>query len=628
MSRRGSTTPEADHSDRAAVVNSHDTYGGRCPVGPVRDNRQSRAPSGWGLLRPLLRGRWGAVAALVAGSVLSGLAESGILAILAEVGAALVNGTARVAIDFGPVHTSASLGTLLAVAGTLALLRLTLQAVVSVVPAHIAADVQANLRVELFGAFTRASWGIQSRDREGHLQELLTNQIARASVCVLFTAILLVSIATLSVLILAALMLNVLAAVIVLVAAIGMFTLMRPLSRLGSRRAHATSSAGVDYASGINEAVRVAEEAQVFGASAAQRARTHALVVSVRVPYFHTEVLSLLVTGVYQSLMFLLIVGALAGLYATGATHIASLGAVVLLLVRAGTYGQQAQGAYQQIRQTLPYLDRVEEARRRYTTARSIAGARRLMAVETFDFEHVSFEYEAGRPVVRDITVEVSARETVGLVGPSGSGKSTLVQILLGLRLPTSGRYLVNGAAATQFSRDDWHEKMAYVPQEPRLLHATVAENIRFYRDIDDDAVQHAARLAGIHEDITHWPSAYDTPIGPRADAISGGQQQRICLARALAAQPEVLILDEPTSALDPHSERLIQESLATLRHKLTLFIVAHRMSTLDICDRIMVIVDGRLEAFDVAERLRSENDYYRSSLTIAGGSQATAGIN
>ena len=121
------------------------------------------------------------------------------------------------------------------------------------------------------------------------------------------------------------------------------------------------------------------------------------------------------------------------------------------------------------------------------------------------------------------------------------------------------------------------------------------------------------------------WPKGYETIVGPRADAVSGGQQQRICLARALAARPGLLILDEPTSALDPHSETLIQESLTALSNELTLFIIAHRMSTLDICDRVMVIVDGRLVAFDTKAELQRTNPYYRSaSLIAAGGSRLT----
>lgn len=238
----------------------------------------------------------------------------------------------------------------------------------------------------------------------------------------------------------------------------------------------------------------------------------------------------------------------------------------------------------------------------------------------TLTFENVSFAYQPGRPVLSDISFEIRGGEAVGVIGPSGAGKSTLVQLLLNLRAPDEGRYLINGALVQQFRQDDWQARVAYVPQEPRLVHASVAENIRYFRDLDDDAVARGAQLARIHEDIVSWPNGYETIVGPRADAVSGGQQQRICLARALAAQPQILVLDEPTSSLDPRSEALIQESLTALKHNVTLFIIAHRMLTLDICDRVMVVLDGHLDAFDTMALLARTNPYYRSASTSIAG--------
>jgi ABC-type multidrug transport system fused ATPase/permease subunit len=194
-----------------------------------------------------------------------------------------------------------------------------------------------------------------------------------------------------------------------------------------------------------------------------------------------------------------------------------------------------------------------------------------------------------------------------------------LVQLLLGLRKATSGRYLINRLPVEDFSRDDWNRQVAYVPQQPQLLHASVADNISFFRNLDRNSILEAAKLAGIHEDVARWPDGYATIIGPRADAVSGGQQQRICLARALAAHPQVLVLDEPTSALDPHSEFLIQQSLLALKEELTLFIVAHRLSVLGICRRIMVIVNGTLEAFDDVGSVRQRSEYYRSAAGLSG---------
>jgi ABC-type multidrug transport system fused ATPase/permease subunit len=552
--------------------------------------------------------------------VLAGLTEAAILATVAQAAAALVDGARNVHANLGPLHFTEAVGVLLAVAFVLAAARLVLQAPLSIVPAKICADVLARMQRQLFSAFTRASWSEQSRGREGHLQELVMNQVLQAAWSAQAATALVTSALTLLVLVVAALLLNVVAAVAVLGATALLFGLLRPLNQLITRRSHALSQAQMDMATGVGQAARLAEEARVFGAAAAQRRRMDDLVSVARQFFYQTQMLARLTPGIYQSLIYLLVVAGLAVLYAAHSGHVASLGAVVLLLIRAGAYGQQVQSSYQTVRQALPFLERVHDVERRYEASIPVTGERRLPEIRNLAFENVSFAYTPGRAILSDISFKVTRGETVGVIGPSGAGKSTLVQILLQLRLPEHGRYLVNGVSADAFAREDWYSRVAYVPQEPRLLHASVADNIRFYRDLDDTAVEEAARLARIDADVLSWASGYDTIIGPRADAVSGGQQQRICIARALAGRPEVLVLDEPTSALDPRSENLLQESLVALKQELTLFVIAHRMSTLDICNRVMVIVDGQLEDFDTPARLNRQSSYYRAASALATG--------
>lgn len=576
-----------------------------------------RSPGVWSTrerIAALLGEQYAAAVALVVASLLAGLTEAGLLALLAQAAAALVDGVARVTVEAGPVQAELSLTVLLSVAGGLALGRLILQGAVAYLPARIVANMQAQLRDRLFGAFTRASWEVQSRDREGELQELATNQIWQASLGAVQATLLVVAASSLIALVAVALVLNPVAALVIIAVAALVALLLRPLSNLGKRRAQQVSHASLEYAGAVNEAVRQAEESNAFGVAGAMRQQVGRLGGNVRRLVFETQLMVRLVAGVYQSLIYILLVGALGVLYAMGTGRVALLGAVVLLLVRAGTYGQQAQSAYQSVRQGMPYLERLHLARRRYSESVPQYGEQRLSAVHVLSFDHVSFGYKLAKQVLSDISFSVDRGEAVGVVGPSGAGKSTLVQILLGLRTPTSGLYAVDRIPADQVCREDWHRRFAYVPQQARLLHASVADNIRFFRPIDDEAVERAAELAGIHADVMSWTDGYATTIGPRADAISGGQQQRICIARALAAQPDVLILDEPTSALDPHSEALIQSSLGGIRHAVTLFVIAHRMSTLELCERIMVIKDGRLEAFDSASRLRKTNAYYASA--------------
>jgi ABC-type multidrug transport system fused ATPase/permease subunit len=420
--------------------------------------------------------------------------------------------------------------------------------------------------------------------------------------------------------VLSALLLNVVAAAGVLVLASLLFAVLRPLNQLAARRARGLSQAGMNFAGGVGEAARLAEETQVFGVGAAQRQRVDDLVEQMRGLFFRTQALGRLVPNIYQSVVYLIVVAGLAALHAANAGHVASLGAVVLLLVRAGSYGQQVQSSYLGVRQTWPYVERVTATQQRYLDSAPVRGSRHLSHVRKLAFDSISYAYVPGRRVLSGITFDVAAGETIGVVGPSGAGKSTLVQLLLGLRAADEGRYLVNDVPVEQFATGDWCARFAYVSQEPRLIHASVADNIRYYRHLDQAAVERAARLARIHDDIVTWSHGYDTLIGPRADAVSGGQQQRICIARALAAEPEVLVLDEPTSSLDPQSENLLQQSLLGLKTEITLFIVAHRISTLDICDRVMVIADGKLEAFDTIVNLKQRNAYYRDAAVLASG--------
>lgn len=574
----------------------------------------------WSQLRPLLGDRRGSIAALAIGSVLSGFTEACILAIVAQVATTLVNRVTRVQIGIGPLHVEATVGALLAVALVLAVIRIGLQVAVSYFPARNGADVQGRLRRRMFEAFTHASWEMQSRDREGHLQEIMTSQIMQTSQAAVQATTMISAMSSFAVLVVSALVLNPVVAVIVLGAAILLFTLMRPINAIGARSARSLSQAQMAHAGGIGEANRVAEETRVFGVAAAQINRINAFIAGAEDLFFRTQFVARLVPNVYQSLVYLVLVGGLAIMYETDSGHVASLGAVILLLVRAGLYGQQIQGSYTFVRQATPFVERLDEVEQRYAASSPADGQTSMSKVGTLTFEHVSFGYQPDRLVLSEINFEVHGSEAVGVIGPSGAGKSTLVQLLLNLRSPDKGRYLINGVPVQELRQDDWYARVAYVPQEPRLVHASAAANIRYFRDLDDDAVIRGAQLARIHEDIESWPNGYETIIGPRADAVSGGQQQRICLARALAAQPEILILDEPTSALDPRSEVLIQESLTELKHQVTLFIIAHRMSTLDMCDRVMVILDGRLDAFDAIAQLERSNPYYRSASTVTVG--------
>lgn len=556
----------------------------------------------WHRLRPLMGGGVAPVVALTGVSVAAGLAEAGVLAVVAQIAAAMVLGESSLQSDLGPVSWDISIGAALLAAFGLAVVRLALSLCLAWLPARVSADVQAHLRRDLFDAYTEASWTAQSREREGYLQELMTNQITQATNAVLNVATVLSAGAIFLALTVSSFVISVPIALFVLLSAALVFVALRPLNRWGRDAARRLSEANVEHAADVSEWVRLGEESHVFGIGAASRDRVDTQIEASRNAYFHYQLTSRAGVASYQSAIVLLIVAGLAVLYAVDPDNLAALGAAVLILVRAGFYGQQVQGSYHSLLQMMPYLDRLEAAIADYRSSVEGTGDEPLPEIRSVALDRVGYAYRNGRPVLQSVELQVEAGQAVGVIGPSGAGKSTLVQLLLRLRTPSQGAYLVNGSDAARFVASDWHRRVSYVPQEPKVFQGSVADNIRFFRDLDDDAVERAARAAHIHDAIVAMPDGYSTVIGQRADAVSGGQRQRICLARALAGNPDLLVLDEPTSALDPASEAAVMASLAELRGKVTLVVVAHRPALLGICDHVVTLRDGEVIPLEVRD--------------------------
>ena len=211
-------------------------------------------------------------------------------------------------------------------------------------------------------------------------------------------------------------------------------------------------------------------------------------------------------------------------------------------------------------------------------------------------FRDVSFAYERDVPVLRGVSLDAPPGSTTALVGSSGSGKSTLVSLVLSFNAPDSGRILVDGRDLAGLRLADYRRHVGVVLQDNFLFDDTIEFNIRYGRSrASRGDVVRAAKLANCHDFIMGFPDGYDTVIGERGVKVSGGQRQRLAIARAILADPRILILDEATSSLDSESESLIQEGLRTLRAGRTTFVIAHRLSTIRSADQILVIEDGRI---------------------------------
>lgn len=240
-----------------------------------------------------------------------------------------------------------------------------------------------------------------------------------------------------------------------------------------------------------------------------------------------------------------------------------------------------------------------------------------LHLTRALEFRDVRFAYPAAeQPTLAGLDLAIAARSTVGIVGGTGAGKTTVIDMILGLLAPEAGEILVDGTPVTRENRRAWQQSLGYVPQAIFLTDDTVAANIAFGLppgEIDRARVEAAARIANLHDFVTaELPQGYDTVVGERGIRLSGGQRQRIGIARALYRDPDVLVLDEATSALDNLTERAVMEAVHNLGGRKTVILVAHRLSTVKDCDKIIVLERGRVVGEGSYAELVAGNDAFR----------------
>jgi ATP-binding cassette subfamily B protein len=212
------------------------------------------------------------------------------------------------------------------------------------------------------------------------------------------------------------------------------------------------------------------------------------------------------------------------------------------------------------------------------------------------EFRQVSFSYEGAQPALRDVSVKVEPGEMIGLCGPSGAGKSTFVNLICRFYDATDGQILIDGVDIRDYDVHWLRRQIGLVLQEPYLFHGTIADNIRYGNpEASPSEVIRAAKAANAHDFVVGFPDGYDTMVGERGQSLSGGERQRISIARAILHNPRILILDEATSSVDTETEKQIQQALDRLVEGRTTFAIAHRLSTLQAANRLIVLEKGKI---------------------------------
>jgi ATP-binding cassette subfamily C protein CydD len=237
----------------------------------------------------------------------------------------------------------------------------------------------------------------------------------------------------------------------------------------------------------------------------------------------------------------------------------------------------------------------------------------RLLAVE--------YAYPAGRRALQGLSMEIRPGERIALVGPSGSGKSTLVTLLLGFIRPDRGQILIGDVPLQAIDPDAWRRQLAWVPQNPRLFHGSLLDNLRLGQpDAPMDRVREAAHLAYADAFIDRLPQGYATLVGERGQGLSGGEIRRIALARAYLRDSPLVIMDEATASLDPESERRVADGIEALGRQRTMLVVAHRLQTVRHADRILVLQSGRVVETGAHDELLRTGELYRRMVLGQGG--------
>lgn len=570
-------------------------------------------------LRLLFRGQSLQVSLVSLASFLGGLAEAALLVLIANLALTIAGqsdqATGSVLFNF----TTDDTRTLFVVALGLTLVRLAFQFVASRVMARTIAGLTQQVRSGTFDDYLHASWELQASEAESDVQDLLQRHVAKVQGALVTSSLLLSSLFMVIALVGSSFLVDPFSAAMIIVVGLVLFYTLRPLTIWAKRLSQRQVKGGLVYGERSREAIDLSLEIRAFGVNDEVARRLDEATRGEVAPMYRAQLISRMLPATYASAAVLILLLALLGLDTFLNRPLASIGAIVIILIRALNQTSGIQTAFHNLSEFTPYIERLEAERQRFRASTPPSGDNKLDSIGAIRFENVTYSYGGDQAALTDISFAVEAGEATGIVGPSGSGKSTLIQLLLRLRYAQSGRYLIDGVDARDIADDSWFDLIAFVPQDCRVYDATIADNIRFFRpDVTDEQVRAAARRAHVHEEIEAMPNGYDTVLGSRGGALSGGQRQRVAIARALVRTPSMLVLDEPTSALDMRSESLVHETLEELKASMTLFVIAHRLSTLNTCDRIMVLRDGRLQALGEREVLQRDDEFYREALELS----------
>ena len=483
------------------------------------------------------------------------------------------------------------------------------------VRAKTVASYRMTIRKELYNNFLSADFLYLQKQKVGHLDTVLIREVKQSSK--LFENIigLILSFSTTISYSVVAFFLSPSITIMALIFGTGVLYLFKPLAIRMKTYSRALISSGKETSHMLAEVLYGIKTVKALGVEKAVYESALPSFRNIERLEFRKQIMKHLAKIALEpfSIFFILAVFAISYLYLK--FNITTFVAIMYLIHQVFACFDKIQSGLHLISETIPsavvVLETSREAKEHQIPDN---GQKHFIFNKDLDFKNVGFGYSAAAAILNGISTKFLKGQAVGIIGPSGSGKTTLVDLILRLNVPSRGDIKMDGMLVGEINFGEWRRGVTYVPQEVFLMNSSIEENIRFFdSSITDEEIISAAKMANVYEMISALPKGFKTEAGERGTRFSGGERQRIALARALARKPSILILDEATSSLDAHAESVIKDTLKELKKQVTLIIIAHKPSTIDYVDRVIAIKGGKIiEEGDPADLLSKEKSYFR----------------
>lgn len=587
------------------------------PIQPFRSRHAENSPdSDLAALRLLARPHSSLVVGVTVTSVLLTILEIVVIATISILAGQAITGTVRL-----PMLPELTTSSFLIIAAASVVAKVGLDLWNTKLYATLMFRFEAHMRTEIAELQAACSWSVIEDSDTGSIQSLLWTAVPRSRDGLAQLMGILTNLTSLILMLIATLLTAGWIVVPIALSLVVVGLILKPLIR-ASRNASANLNTHYrGYSRSLNESIAMSRESRVLGVQdiVAERLSDagRAAAESVRQQTLYSQ---LLAKG-YTDILYVAVIIGLAIIAGSNIRNPAPLMALVLLLYRSLGYGQGLQASLQAFATTGPFIREVNSwIRVLRSNGETDTCTRHFDRFESMDLRGAELVYPNGHTGIANVTLSIKYGEAVALVGPSGSGKSSLVSMLLALRNQTDGDVLMNGIPFESVDKRAWRRNLAFVPQDNLLFDANILENVRCWRDISEDRVVESLKQAHILDDVLAMQNGFLTEVGEGGKRLSGGQRQRICIARALAGDPTLLILDEPTSALDPASEQAVKSTLQAIKGTVTIIIIAHRMTTITLCDRVLVLDMGQLVADGSPEVVATNSSFFARALALSDG--------